>query len=280
MLRPPKTARAKERIMLYGDTGAGKSYSWLTIAHLAHLTKSDAQFWVLDSDQEVELAIQPGFEFEHLANRIHVFDVPKSGDGVPEWLKASKTVRKNAGPNDWIIIDRLSVLWSILPSWWIEEVYQENELDYWATMRRISLGKEEGKKGFGGMAEAVDWQKIKSVRASIENPLVASRSHLLVTCDEKTVVEHFDRDGSERAKYEVVDNFKPGGDKESVKAYHSLYRLKRVAGVSELHMVRDRHMEHVWGESDKVKRGRVMPIKKGKTGFAKAVLVDLRGWKL
>lgn len=275
MLRPPDNARAKERIQLYGDTGAGKSYFWMTIAELANKTGSDAQFHVIDSDRDAALAIGPGGEFEHLAHRIHVHEVFE----VEEYLEAGKLVKKEAGPDDWVVVDRLSPLWETLPGWWISRVFQEDEADYWTTMRKVALGVEEGEKGFGGMKEGVDWQFLNKVHDSFEVPLsMGGRFHMLVTADEKEVVDRYDKSGKDRAKYSVAGGVKPAGQKHTPKRFHTLVRVKRVGDDIELVMVRDRHLEHVWKE--KAIRGRTIEVRPGPVGGAMALLKKMHGWRL
>ena len=43
-----------ERIALMGGPGGGKTRAWLSIADFARKTKSDAQFYVIDTDFAAE----------------------------------------------------------------------------------------------------------------------------------------------------------------------------------------------------------------------------------
>lgn len=272
---PPDDAVSRERIYLYGDSGAGKTWAWLTIAHVADKTGSDAQFFVIDTDQAASLAIEPGADFEHLRDRIHVYDVFEWG----EYVAAGKEVRANAGPNDWIIVDMLSNAWELLPSWWIANVFQEDQTDYWATMRRVALGEEDGDKGFGGMKGGVDWQYIKKVYLDFERPLtLGTKAHVLVTAKEAEVVDMYDAKGELRATFGQVGGFRPVGEKHTRHRFHSTMRIKRVRGDQEILLVRDRHKEHIWEE--KASRGVSLPIKAGKMGFAMTYLKGVKGWRL
>lgn len=274
-LRQPKDAAAKERIYVYGDSGAGKSHAWLSIAALADKTGADTQFFVVDTDMATETVLDPGGPFDHLSDRIHIWNVYE----WEEYREAGKAVRKEAGPEDWIVVDMLSNAWEILPSWWIANVFQEDTTDYWSTMRRVALGNEEGDKGFGGMKGGVDWQFITKVYLDFEKPIsMGARSHVFATAAESQVSELWDKSGEERATFGQVGGYKPAGQKRTRHRFHSTMRLKRIQGESEALLVRDRGKEHIWAE--KAGRGVALPIKEGDTGFAMSYLKGIRGWKL
>lgn len=275
--QPPNDANAKERIYLYGGSGAGKSWAWLTIANLADKTGSDAQFHVIDTDRAAQLAIDPGGDFHHLADRIHIHDVFE----WEEYLDASKQIVKDISPNDWIIIDMLSNAWELLPGWWIQNVFQENQTDYWATQRRVNLGIEDSEdgKGFGGMKGGVDWVYIGKVYKEWEMRMsMGARCHVMALAAESEISDQWDKSGEQRATYKLAGGFKPVGEKRTPHRFHSTMRIRRVAGETELFLVRDRYKEAIWQE--KATRGYVLEVKEGPTGFAMAYLKGIRGWRL
>ena len=84
----------RERILVYGQPGSGKSYSWLQIA-AAYPSK---KFYCIDTDEAVERLLAT--EFPQLQN---VLTYPSQ-----DWascVKALDAIKTKGTSNDWVIVD-------------------------------------------------------------------------------------------------------------------------------------------------------------------------------
>ncbi len=271
----------RERILLYGAPGAGKTYAWLGVADLSQKTKSPAHFHVIDTDRAaLRMMRGPTAEFAHLDN----VTIYQARD-IEQATEASDKILANVGKEDWIVIDMLSNVWDSMSNWWIAKVFDESPVDYWATTRkRILASKEKGKgdsKEFGGQ-DSLDWQYITKAYLSWELPItIDAPCHVFATAAETEIQARFDKDGEKRARY-ISTNFQaPRGQKLTEHRFHTVLRITSLTSIKEttreLTMHKDRVPESVWQEFEG--RGLSMPLRSGPK-FALDYLKGVQLWSL
>ena len=59
---------SQEKILAIGNFGCGKSTGWLQIAQRSEATKSDARFYVLDTDDAVSRMVSGNPTYQALSN--------------------------------------------------------------------------------------------------------------------------------------------------------------------------------------------------------------------
>ena len=241
-----------ERILLYGGPAAGKTYAWLAIADLAQKTRSDAHFYVIDTDRAVGRSLRgPNAEFGHLKN-VTVYQARVIEDAQ----EAAIEILPLVGPNDWIVVDMLSNIWDGMSNWWISKVYDEDPVTYWAGVRQdIIVAKEAGSgdpREFGGQA-GPDWQYITKTYMAWELPLtIDAPCHVLATAAETEIQERYDPDGEKRARYVSTNFMAPRGQKMTEHRFHTVLRMTSITTpketTREITKHKDRVPEVLWQE--------------------------------
>lgn len=115
----------RERILVYGQPGSGKTYAWLQIAQVY----PKQRFFVIDTDDSVARMLDT--EFTQLKN-VEVY-------GCQDWIsccKALDTIKTKITGNDWLIIDLLDSTWSMVQNYFVSEIFKKDAGDYFLQMRK------------------------------------------------------------------------------------------------------------------------------------------------
>ena len=270
-----------ERILLFGSPGSGKSYAWLSILQMYERTNTEGRFWIIDNDRGASRMM---VGFPELMERCRIW-TPSSFD---DYRPINEEIKEKAVEGDWIIIDMLSNVWSMLPGWWIENAYQDNQWDYWVEARRQLKAAEEtdtkAEKSFDGQSN-VDWNYIKKAYNGWEKAITLNAPcHVMALAAEKEVVSYFDKSGEKQAHYAKTNNMSPEGEKHAPHRFHTEMRIAKRAGKRagsvasrEITMVKDRGREHIWEERGG--RGLTLELSEGPK-FAMDYLKRVGGWKI
>jgi len=156
----------KERILVGGVPGVGKTYSWLTIARML----PEHRFYVIDPDDGVRRVWYS--EFPDAQNIEYYFtptwftktstDTPSVNNleencylgGVAD---AFKTIKPKLKPDDWLVIEMLGNLWSIVQGAFVAEVFQKDVGQYFLEVRKRT---KEGATRLDGLRGWTDWTVI------------------------------------------------------------------------------------------------------------------------
>ena len=273
--RPTKQRR--ERILIYGDAGQGKSYAWLSILLEARDKGYDGTFYIIDSDNTWE-PFRDEYDLYDLEDEglVEVFE-PADMD---EALKISAELTKKARRGDWIIIDMIGWFWEEAQDHYTRGVYGYDPADYFIVMRQeVQEAKEKGKgssREFGGH-DGKDWVWIKKVYRQFLDPLRRrSKAHMLVVTGEKQLSEHLGADRETLATYKHVKKMAPSGEKRLRHDFDTVLRAtKRSDDLYRITMVKDRgRQEKFWTENG----SKTLDMKEHPRAFAKAYLRGVAGW--
>ena len=132
--------RARERILVYGDPGSGKSFSYLTIARMLQVTDTPATVYVIDTDMAAERALSS--EFGDLSNVI-VYPAYTWEDYCSTLVAIRKVIR----PDDWLCIDLICKAWLAAQEYYVSKVFKTDLDDYFLDARRmLQEARDDGKK--------------------------------------------------------------------------------------------------------------------------------------
>jgi hypothetical protein len=241
---------ARERILSTGGSGTGKSFDLLTIARMSQRTRSDAVFYVADTDYAIDRMLET--EFDDLTN---VRSVP-----CASWSEAAGRVAEvgpSMRPDDWLCVDLLTPTWDMVQEYFSEQVFGERVENYFLAAR---VADTKG-HAFDGWK---DWSVINRLYKSMMNDIMRARGHVYATA----VGEPVNADQTEREILAVfgAHGVKPKGQKHTPHYFHSCLIKKYIGDQRLMVTAKDRGREYLAGA----------PI----TNFATDYLVRVAGWKL
>lgn len=253
----------RERQLVMGGPGVGKTRAYLTIAELARKTRSEARFYVIDTDYTLDASLE---EFPKLAKwgnfiweQVSTFD---------DQLELARQYKKKANRGDWMVTDMVSTIWESVQDDHSEKVYGMNKADYFLMKRQEIEEQMRAKKNFQPYEGWLDWPTIKARHADFINTAIINNDAHIFACaesrplnrstDDKRVVETFEHIGA-----------RPGGEKRLGHLFHTVLLMRQ----------RD---EDEWT----VETGKDRARKQGKhvltpkASYAKVYLLGVAGWKL
>lgn len=256
----PIALPARERILLYGREGTGKTEGWLSIAELW----SDVPFYVLDTDD----AVQRMLETDHpdLKN-VYPYVVQGWADlekSIEDAIRRSIAYVSGLKPPyvkeqlPWIVVDFSDSTWDMVQNYYTEQVFNQGIDEFFLKARMGNRGpKLQPLEGW------TDWQVINKLFQTLWNSLTKGGGpfHLYITA---RAVE-------------------PGGDLEAKSLYKDLKKMpggeKRMGG--RVHTVLMASVDKDgWYLSTAKDRGRPILQFHKSTNFAASYLVKVAGWRL
>ena len=250
----------RERILVMGGPGTGKSYAWLTIAAMSAKTKSDAKFYCIDTDESIQRMMME--EFSELSN---VIVEPAQGWG--ELCVALERCRSVIRPQDWLIADMIYPVWEEAQSYFIQEVMGKSAGEYFLNIRReMEAAKKKAsslyQEGFDGWK---DWSVINMLYNDwIQNFAFNTRANIFAT----TAVDKVG-DREDKANRMLFGEFgvKPRGQKRLGHQFHTVLWLQNPKmGEWGLTTIKDRGRNRLLGN----------PLK----NFSIDYMVKVAKWKL
>lgn len=243
--------RVYERLLCYGQEGAGKTRNWLDIAWWAQKTGSDAQFYALDTDNAVPMMLTS----EKFAGLTNVHDVLVSD--WDEFVAAKEEVTPKLRPHDWLVIDQVGWGWGWLQDKWTRMRYGATSAEHWASWA------VKGAKG-NALEGDTDWGQINRFWRDFSGPLMRLQANLFCTAAAKKVGE---RDSAQIRKDYGRLGFRPEGQKDIGHLFHGILYAQPV-GSDEwvINTAKDRG-DRKYLEGEVVK------------SFTRSYLMGVAGWK-
>ena len=175
---------ARERLLIAGDIGTGKTLALFDIA--ARVLKAGKKVFLFSLDNGHERFL-PRVK-EYLDTQLFIYNCTSWG----EMRRAYKDSKLLWEKGDWVMMDRLDLLWDYVQRFYKAEKYgvSEEELPFFTMDRRMELlaqADELEKKGETRRANSIrsavnmdgpaelDWDIIKSAMASVTYEVVAGR---------------------------------------------------------------------------------------------------------
>lgn len=188
MARPVWTAteRARERIMLYGPMGVGKTKAAIDIAR--RMAGTDNTMYVIDAENAWErMAPQELIGTEQfIGGEVEEGDGPLHLAHVRGWEQQAKAMTyalTNAGRNDWVVVDSASVLWDDIAKWYIRKVHGDDLPDF-LLQHRLEQVRSDKKATQGQDAMLVEWSFVNGLwHRTVTEPLTWAGCHVLVLAE-------------------------------------------------------------------------------------------------
>lgn len=256
----------RERILVIGPQGVGKSYAYFRIARMLQLTGSDARMYIVDTDFSFEHMIIDE-DFKDLTN-VEVREVLT----WDEYRDAMRVFRKVIRPQDWLVVDMMSPAWDAVQDYYIEEVFGDDPAEYFVRIRKDMDSEDEeeaksAKSKRGGFEGRRDWGVINKLYRKHFSTLIAScRGNVFLTSPMDTLSKE-DRNDKDLVDLYGKFGVKPKGQKHTGHIVHTLLKFaeSRRDGYV-MTTIKDRSREQLQGEEI--------------GDFALSYLVKVAGWTI
>ena len=270
-LRPPNTLR-RERIMSVGAAGMGKSRDFYSIALMALRTKSDAVFYVIDTDESAGANLTESAFADLLDDDYQ----PKNIDitVAEDWLSlraAMVDISKEMRPQDWVMIDMLTPAWTWAQEYFTDQIFHQDMDEYMLAIRKqmqdARTKEEEKAVGMkrGGFEGFKDWQFINQVYSVLQVLMLRCPGNLYVTSEVKAL-RSGDADDETKALF-GPHGVQPVGQKATPhKMQTIIWKRQFTPGVWDVTTIKD--------------RGRELMESKVIEDFARQYLMEVAGWRL
>jgi hypothetical protein len=257
--------RSRERIMAFGHEGSGKSSGILSIARRS----PDAKFWVIDNDNAYDRLLET--EFTDVWNMENVLFAGEHFGKRPlnDWdnvVGAIKYATDNMDRDDWLVIDMVSKLWSVVQEAFIDKVFDRDIDDYFMHIRQLKAKAGDDKKALGAMDGWKDWPVINSMYSQrVADKLLNCPGHLYVVAESQKISDEDDK--GIRDLYGPF-GVKPAGQKRSGHIMQTVMFFTKNSRTQEYKMstIKD--------------RGRAMWTDDVFQDFAIDYLVNTAGWEV
>lgn len=262
-LHPPSSKR--ERVLAFGESGSGKSSTWMAVADWMERTKATGHLYVLDTDSAWE-GYRP--EDGSLDEYITVYQL----DALTyrDWRPAIQKVRANVKRDDWVVLDMADKAWRVAQNHYWQKKGGDNFSDaFAAAVIDDDMAELSGHHG-------TNWGAINLFYEDIFYPIINMPCHVLVVAPSKGLQTERKGQGGkavvkeEDREWERIGS-KPKGQGDLKHAFHTiLYCAETPSG---------------WTYTTVKERG---PINRGKRAYLKgekvqdfvvSYLFKVAGWR-
>lgn len=258
-LTPPPDRRARERLLIYGVAGVGKSTAVVDLA-----ANVKGKVWVVDTERAYDRMVE-GQELD--PDRFIVKDVRFDAmvEDTNNWdtmLPFVRDVVKNMDRDDWLVIDSVTPTWDDVQAWFTERLWGDDIADYMMAARKAA--EEAGKKGGSAFEGFTDWPVINKQYNQLYNLILNAPGHVLLTAETAGLDEKLDE--METMVMFGSHGVKPKGQKRLPHIPHTVLLFRRRHGGKwVVDTVKDRTRDQLSGaEND---------------GFHRVYLQRVAGWK-
>jgi hypothetical protein len=253
--------RARERLLLYGLEGVGKTFALFQIMSQTTGVKGRCNYYYIETDNTLDEFLEsPNFNHLEVAEEwvgrkldTECYDNPNGNIylyRVRNWVDYTWAFMEcftRASGDDWIFIDNVSNLWGEVQSWYTTEAYGKSAADFALEIRKKHIANND-KKSTIIQEQFQDWgainpQYMENIRKFIQNP----PCHIAMTAEQKKVDMDKEKDKETRAIFGPF-GAKPTGQKSIAHDARTVLWLTRDNRFGDTHLIqtaKDRERERL-----------------------------------
>lgn len=167
------TLATRERILLIGGPGAGKSYACFDVAR--RVLEAGADVHVVDNDQSIERLVElEGGDMN--VDRLHVTDVfPEDWEPL---VAAVHDASNNATRDDLLVIDSMTPTWPAAQEFFTDQIFDKGLDEYFLDARKsLKAGKLDTFDGWR------DWSVINKIYSRLYRAINRFPGHVMLTAE-------------------------------------------------------------------------------------------------
>ncbi len=277
MLRPPRKARAPERLLLYGGPGQGKSGCWIDIAQKMYESGNPGKVVVIDTDNAVEAMFGEGYDhLEKIVIPLPCFDWTDLRNAQ------SEIINMDLGYEDWLVHDMISFPYTEVRRHYTELVHGKDIEEYLietATLISMAKAEKQGHERQFGDYNTADWVHMGKIYLNYEVPLtLRMKCHVMAIAEEREVDANRGAKPDQVKRYKKVGAFKPYVNNTAEHRFRSVLRVKAPGDHFELMMAKDRYRQERWVEEAKRNTLDIGDMNED-GGFVNAYLIPIAKWR-
>lgn len=228
--------KARERILVYGGEGVGKTYAWFSI-----LKNTANRAYVLDTDGAVPRFLESE-EFAGVEGRITAVEP----EGWPDYIDSVGKWSAEATPDDWLVLDLFGKAWDDVQTYFTEQVYGAELADFWMSYRK-QLQDAGGKGSKNPFDATIDWVPLKRLYKQLTSGIIRWPGHVFAACGRKVINEMYD-DADTKTRYGPHGG-KPDAEKTAGHLFHTVLAFKgNTAETRRMSSTKDRQRAMLNGE--------------------------------
>jgi hypothetical protein len=219
----------RERILVFGGAGSGKSRQGLAIAQ--RVRASGHGWYCIDTDDGIERLLATEFpdldvELRHVSR-------------WPAYVEALEEFAPRLRPGDWLHIDLIDYAWDAVQAHFIHEVYGKGAGEFFLDIRKSAGSPKDAAKA---VAQEQMWPVVNKLYKEWINPIVYELPCHVYACATTTTVG--DRDDKEVRKL-YPSGVRPAGQKHLSHQFHTIIQFDGNQEKGEWHAttIRDRGRE-------------------------------------
>lgn len=223
------TISKRERILLYGGAGVGKSNAVLATARRL----PGSQFHIVDNDFSYGRSLET--DYSDIEN-VTVYDV--DSDEWEETLEYNQKAAESCGRQDFYVFDMSTSSWQAVQAWFTTKVYGVDDADYFTELRMNKTNKQPVQ-----LVNDDRWTVIYKQYKKLRRCVLTCAGHVIWTA-EASKLGDFD---NKEQKTEYGDYlYKPRGQNSIPHLFHTvLYLQKNRVGKWSMTTVKDRGREEM-----------------------------------
>jgi hypothetical protein len=264
VLRAP--TKRRDRILLYGPAGGGKSTAWLDVAEWSFKTRANIRMPVLDTDKAWDdMAPYDG----HLDKIVEPFP-------CPDWDSIRSSIRKveggDYGADDVLVVDMAHRIWDRAQEGFFEKVFGRDIDEF------FTLAQGDRQKAISG-DYGTNWQAINKLYGAFTN-LVMNKfpGHVIVCTSAQRIWEANEKDKVLTTYPDFAKlGYKPQGQKDLPHQFRTILFLQDSPSGWRWSTAKERNPPSMQ-EGDEGYRGYYAGEQM--KSFTKNYLMKVAGWKL
>lgn len=239
--RPP----LREKLLIIGAGGAGKTSIPLNIAWWAKQSEDTRQFYYMDTDDEAVLHTLNEEKYEGLlaedGGNVHITSVINWDD----YVAFSQKAVANAKQGDFIVLDFITHAWTAAQEGFLQDAAGKTRGE---VLYEAGVG---GASGWDMFKTEFNWNAINGSYFDFIKPiLLKSKAHVIMLAEEEQIntdAKNITADNAEHAAQ--FGKWKAVGQKKLPYQCRSYLRVQRLARGRVLHTLKDRARRELKGET-------------------------------
>jgi hypothetical protein len=249
--------RRRERVLIYGRPGSGKSSAWTDLALWRERTKASWRIHLADTDHAWE-AMDPDGRFDDF---LTVKDL--SVNDFHTWPKWAKDTAAVVARDDWLVVDMIDKAWEGAQNFYWDQVGDG------ASLADIFLRNQTDDKFHMAGDHGANWGVINKYYASFYQTIVNANCNVMCIAPAKEVGDS--EKAAVKAQYKV--GWKAQGQKDLLHGFHTvLFAAEAGEGKWVYTTVKERNPPG--------QEGRKMLKGEKVNGFVTTYLVGVAGWRM